>query len=194
MRVAVAILAAGNAIRFGRQKLLETWRGRPLLGHVLCAASEANTGEVLLITGEESHADLANQHGARVVHNPRFEEGIGTSIATAASASESDALIIVLGDQPLVTAGHLRALVTEWNDEEGGIVATSYADTQGPPVLFDGTYFSELATLGDDSGAKRLLHAHAERVQTVRFEPAAFDVDTPDDLARLDQSGSEKNA
>ena len=195
MRVAVAILAAGKAERFGRQKLIEAWRGQPLLEHVLRAASRSSVADVLLVTGADPHGDLAAQYGARVVHNPRFEHGIGTSIAAAANACEgdADALIIVLGDQPLVTAAHLRSLVAAWDGEEGGIVATSFADTQGPPVLFDGEYFSELATLDDDNGAKRVLQVNAERVRTVRFEAAAFDVDTPDDLAELDQSRAEKN-
>lgn len=188
MSVAVAILAAGKAARFGRQKLLETWSGRPVLEHVLTAVSEAGLGNVLLVTGDEPFAELAANYSARVVCNPGFESGIGTSIAASADAcdGETEALVIVLGDQPLVTAAHLRALVATWDGEEGGIVATSYADTQGPPVLFGSAYFSELASLNDDSGAKRILRAHAERVGTVTFEPAAFDVDTPDDLARLD--------
>ena len=186
MRIAVAILAAGKAERFGRQKLLEAWRGRPLLDHALRAASEASAGDVLLVTGEDRYTHLAALYAAHVVPNPRFADGIGTSIAAAANAcdSETDALVIVLGDQPLVTAAHLRAIVAAWDGEEGGIVATSFADTAGPPVLFARAYFDELATLDDDSGAKRVLRANAERVATVPFEPAAFDVDTPDDLAR----------
>ena len=188
MRVAVAILAAGKARRFGRQKLLEIWRGRPLLEHALRAASEVSGADVRLVTGDERYANLAALYAARVVHNPRFEDGIGTSIAAVAAAcdDDTDALVIVLGDQPLVTGGHLRALIAAWDGEEGSIVATAYAGTQGPPVLFGGTYFSELATLDDDSGAKGVLRAHADRVRTVRFEPAAFDVDTPVDLDRLD--------
>ena len=196
MRVAVAILAAGAAARFGRQKLRAAWRGRPLLDYALSAASASGLGRVLLVTGEERYADLAVSHSARIVHNPRFAIGIGTSIAAAAHACDdrTDALIIVLGDQPLVTADHLRALRTAWDGAEGDIVATSFADTTGPPVLFARTCFDELVTLDDDSGAKRILRAHAERVRTIRFEPAALDVDTPDDLARLDQSRAEKNA
>ena len=188
MRVAIAILAAGKAARFGRQKLLAAWRGRPLLEYALRASRESCECRVLLVTGEESFANLAARYADRVVRNPRFEDGIGTSIAAAAAAcdSETDALIVVLGDQPLVTAAHLRALMTTWDGEEGGIVATSYADTRGPPVLFGSAYFSELAALHDDSGAKRILRAHAKRVRTVTFEPAAVDVDTPDDLAGLD--------
>jgi molybdenum cofactor cytidylyltransferase len=190
MRVAVAILAAGQAARFGRQKLLEAWRGRPLLDHALCAASEASAGDVLLVTGEDRYTHLAALYAAHVVHNPRSADGMGTSIAAAARACDEniDALMIVLGDQPLVTAEHLRALVAAWDGEEGGIVATSYAETMGPPVLFARAYFDELAMLDDDSGARRVLRANAERVRTVRYEPAAFDVDTPDDLAGLDQA------
>lgn len=196
MRIAVAILAAGKAERFGRQKLLEALRGRSLLEHVLQASQAACEGRVLLVTGKEPYAHLAARYAARAVHNPRSDDGMGTSIAAAAAACDAatDALVIVLGDQPLVTAAHLRTLMDTWDGEPRGIVATSYAGTQGPPVLFGSAYFSELALLGDDSGAKAVLCANRGHVRTVRFEPAAVDIDTPGDMARLRQSCAAKKA
>ena len=151
-------LVRQRAARHFLDQFIAAWRAQPLLEDALRASRESCEGRVLLVTGEEPFADLAARYADRVVSNPRFEDGIGTSIAAAAAAcdSETDALIVVLGDQPLVTAAHLRALMTTWDGEEGGIVATSYADTRGPPVLFCSAYFSELAELHDDSGAKRI--------------------------------------
>lgn len=187
--IRIAVLAAGESRRFGAAKLLVAVDEQPLILHALARAQRACPGGVLLVTGHGAEAieSVAASFADIIVRNPDYTAGLGTSIAAAVRACtpDTDALVIALADQPMVTAGHYRALIAAWNRADLGIVATAFADTFGPPVLFGRQHFSALAALDDDSGAKRILLAHPEYVTTVGFEPAAIDIDSPADLAAL---------
>lgn len=183
------VLAAGQSRRFGQTKLLEAYRGEPLLCHALEAAQNACPNRVCLVTGNDGDAihNAAVGRADIIVHNPEFECGISSSIRTGVGAcsENADAVLIVLADQPLVTAGHLSMLVETWAGKTSKIVASAYAGTIGPPVLFGRNYFGELVDLNGDSGARSVLRKHGASVQSVGFEPAAIDIDTPADLEEL---------
>ena len=182
-----AVLAAGKSGRFGKPKLLEILDGRPVLNYALSVARECFPDNVLLVTGTD--ADLVESAGAvladRIVFNPDHESGMGSSIATAAKAcaGAADALIVMLADQPMITAAHLRELADRWQGKASRIVASSYSGTVGPPVLFGRDFLGELAGLRGETGAKEILIAHDRAVVEVAFEPASIDIDTPADLA-----------
>ncbi|MBT8092955.1 MAG: nucleotidyltransferase family protein [Gammaproteobacteria bacterium] len=188
--ICIAVLAAGQARRFGASKLLQLHDSRPLLQYALAAATEAFPGNVYLVTGHDAGAIAKASSGfaCHEVFNPDFENGIGTSIAKAADtcATVADALIIGLADQPLITATHLAALARAWSGDGRQIVATEFSATLGPPVLFGRDFFAELAGLKGDRGAKDVLRRNSQAVVAVEFEPALIDIDTPADLEALD--------
>jgi molybdenum cofactor cytidylyltransferase len=183
------VLAAGESRRYGRTKLLEAYRGKPLLRHALEAAQIACPGRVCLVTGTDADAihHAAGGLADTVVHNPAFKSGISSSIRSGVGAcgEHADALLIVLADQPLVTAGHLSTLIETWESETSKIVVSAYSETIGPPVLFGRSYFGQLSELSGDSGAKSVLREHRASLRPVSFEPAAIDIDTPEDLQEL---------
>lgn len=183
------VLAAGKSRRYGRTKLLDELRGKPLLCHALEAAQAACPGRVCLVTGSNAEAihDAGKRLADLVVHNSNFATGIGSSIRSGVSAcrEHADALLIVLADQPLVTAGHLSRMIATWNNEATRIVASAYSGTNGAPVLFGRSYVEQLENLQGDTGARAILRQNCEMVQSINFEPAAIDVDTPEDLAAL---------
>jgi molybdenum cofactor cytidylyltransferase len=115
-------------------------------------------------------ADLVREY--RVVINGEAEEGMASSIRAGVSACDDDVLI-VLCDQPRVTADHLRALAAA----SAPIAATAYSGTIGVPAYFARAFRGELLALRGDQGAKRIIEAHREVVRAVAFEDAAFDVD-----------------
>lgn len=183
------VLAAGESRRYGRTKLLEKWGGKPLLRHALEAAQIVCPRRVCLVTGNDANAilDAASGLADIVVHNSEFESGISSSIRSGVDAcsEHADALLIVLADQPLVTAAHLSTLIETWESETSKIVVSAYAETIGPPALFGRRYFDQLGNLSGDSGAKSVLREHGASVRPVSFEPAAVDIDTPVDLQKL---------
>jgi molybdenum cofactor cytidylyltransferase len=188
--VFAAILAAGRSLRFGRSKQLEAVGGKPLVRHAAELAREACGDRTILVSGHQWRA-VARAAGAApefLVVNERYDQGLGSSIALAASAVShvADALLLVFADQPLITSRHLRTLIDRWSGADNEIVASAYSGTAGPPVLFPRGAFSALCGLTGDRGARNVLEDPLFDVATIPFDDAAIDIDTPADLARLE--------
>ena len=187
--VFAAVLAAGSSQRFGRSKLLEVLGGEPLVRRATALAGSVCGERSILVTGHDSAAVWAAAGDAArfVIVNDRHQQGIGGSIALAAKAAShtADALLLLFADQPLVTAQHLEALVDRWSGKANEIVATAFAGTVGPPVLFPSGALEALGELRGDEGAKRVLQDPAFDLETVTFEDAAIDIDAPADLQKL---------
>ena len=186
--VFAVVLAAGTSSRFGSTKQLAVLHGETLVKRVANVACEVCEPRTVLVVGHDGTAvaDAVKCIAQFLVVNEHNEDGIGSSIAVAvkAIAHAADAILLLLADQPLVTAAHLELLIETWGGGDS-IVATSFADTQGPPVLFPRAAFDALAGLSGDAGAKSVLNSRKFNVKAVAFDDAAIDIDTPEDLASL---------
>ena len=184
-----AVLAAGHSSRFGTTKQAVPLNGVPLVRRAVDTATEVCENRVITVIGHDSAVVLKamNANSGFVVVNEDYETGLGSSIATATRVCCrcTDALLLLLADQPLVTAQHLRQLIDSWSGLENEIIATAYSGTQGPPVLFPRGAFDALRSLKGDRGARTLFNDSRFSLKTVQFEPAAIDIDTPADLAAL---------
>jgi molybdenum cofactor cytidylyltransferase len=123
------------------------------------------------------------------VPNHDYDAGQSTSLRAgiAALPPEAAAAVVLLGDQPFVTAAIVEQLVAEWHASRALIVAPSYVGQRGNPVLFARAVFPELLTVQGDQGARAVLAADHARVRLVAFDdprPLA-DIDTPEDYERL---------
>lgn len=188
--ITALVLAAGRSQRMGSPKLLLTLRGHTLVGRVIAAARASRCDDVLVVLGEM--ADRVGQEAkaasARTVLNPRYREGMGTSIAAgiAALAPECDAVVVLLGDQPRVGADAINALIDAHRTTGKPLVASRYGNVVGVPALVARPLFAEAAALSGDVGARPLVMRHPDLVVEVPLPPeASLDVDTPEDLARL---------
>jgi len=183
------VLAAGGSSRFGATKQTVALKDVPLVRRAIDTAARACDGRVITVIGHDWSSVLGamNTNSGFVVVNEDYRRGLGTSIAAAARACRpgADALLLLLADQALVTAEHLIALLDNWSGSDKEIVATAYNDTQGPPALFPRATFDDLCQLSGDTGARALFQDDRFRLKTVRFEPAAIDIDTPADLTRI---------
>ena len=189
--IPIVILAAGESRRLGSAKQLVRFRGRSLLAHAAATARDAEGGPVFVVLGARAdalRAEVANS-GLRVVENPDWAEGMGSSVRAAlatvlAEIPEARAVVLMVADQPLVTAALLRSLIRA-HDAGHPLVAAAYAGAVGVPALFDRHYFAELQGLDGDAGARRVLRRHASTVHAVPFPGGVVDVDTPEDAAGL---------
>jgi len=180
------VLAAGESSRFGSTKQLVPVDGRPLVLRAMQAAETVCRRRTILVAGHEWRdvtAACAPMQGFFVV-NPHYRDGLAGSIRAGLGAvSEcADAVLLMLADQALVTAEHLQDLIDTWRTVPDSIVASAYAGTCGPPVIFPRAFFPALLSIEGDRGAKPLLEANPERLHTVSFEDAAVDIDRPSDL------------
>ena len=98
--------------------------------------------------------------------------------------------VIMLADQPLVTADDINTLVEVYRRTGKSIVASEYAGTSGAPMVLSKRLFAEVAALNGDEGAKRLRPRHHDEVATVPVPGAAFDIDRPNDYERLSYQGA----
>ena len=187
--VFAVVLAAGSAKRFGATKQLERVGGQPLVRRAADLAYEMCGDHTVLVVGHDWRAvtAAARDDSGYLVYNERHEDGLGTSISLAVRcvAHAASAIALLLADQPLITAQHLASLCEAWSGADDEIIATAFAGTKGPPVLFPRATFAELARLEGDQGAQHLLRDDRYRTRTVIFEPAATGVDTKADLRRL---------
>lgn len=187
--ITAIVLAAGLARRMGRPKLLLPLRGRPIVRWSVEGVA-AHVDEVVVVSGPDD-AGLREALGGlpvRFTANPTPEAGQGTSLAAGVRAlgPGTEATLIVLGDQPRVPADVVPALLAAWRRGGRPIVAPLYRGVRGTPVLFAASVFAELARLEGDAGARAVVAARPERVELVPLDaPDPGDVDTPEDLARL---------
>ena len=191
--VGAVILAAGRGSRMGRQKLLLEVGGRPLVRHAVDAAAAGGCDEVLVVYSEPAVADAVADR-ARCIENPEPDAGMSGSLRLGLEAlgeQEAGALIL-LGDQPLVDAEGISALLSHWRREGArAAVATRYASDDGagpwlrPPVLLDRGLFPELRTLTGDEGARQVLNRRRELVDIIVTQTPPHDVDTPEDYAKI---------
>ena len=186
--VYAVVLAAGTASRFGTTKQVADIDGEPMVRRVVRVANDVCDVQTVVVVGHDGRSVIAACEPMQgfVVNNPRYKEGLGSSITCGVHAvrNDADAVIIMLADQPLITAKHVRDLIDAWDGSDTAIVATSFADTQGPPALFGSACFDDLCALRADAGAKSLFDDQKFELTVILFEPAAVDVDTPDDLDR----------
>lgn len=183
------LLAAGGATRFGSPKVLATYRGESLVGRAARLLIPRCSGGVHVVVGASAdgvRAALAGE-AVTVVDNPDWARGLSTSLVggVASLPAAADAVLILLCDQPAVTAADLDALVAGWRVEPELIAAAGFSGRLGPPVIIPRAFWPQLAALRGDQGARSLLEWHTEHT-TVDMPHAALDVDTPEDLARLE--------
>jgi molybdenum cofactor cytidylyltransferase len=195
--ISAIVLAAGRATRFGSTKQLATVRGLPLVQHAVDAAIGGGCDEVVVVLGHDADAvrnalDLSG--GGRTVVNPDFAEGQSTSLRAGLGAlsPESAAAVVLLADQPGVTASEVRAVLDAERATHASLVRARYRDgTSGHPVLIGRELWGEAAAATGDAGARELLERHAAEIQHVNVDrDPPPDVDTPDGLLRASRDVS----
>jgi CTP:molybdopterin cytidylyltransferase MocA len=185
-RIAAVLLAAGGSSRLGRPKQLLEWRDEPLVRHAARAALDAGVDELIVVAGADRAAidDALDGLALRVVTNPSWTDGIGSSIACGVRAADADAVLLLLSDQPAIDSKLLRQLVDAGRAGHE-MVACRYAGGLGVPALFAGKQtLACLVELDGDRGARALLARDPSSVFAIPAEQAAFDVDDERDWAR----------
>jgi CTP:molybdopterin cytidylyltransferase MocA len=190
------VLAAGASTRFGSAKQLVRIAGRPLLHTTVSRAVEVTGAATIVVLGAHAAelAPLLTHTPASIVINQQWREGIGSSIRVGAARlpAACAGVLLVLADQVAVTAEDLRRLAGAWRRQPDYVAAALYAGTVGVPAIFPRSRFGDLAELRGDVGARRLLQRNPDRLVRVVMESAALDIDTPEDLLRIESAQDEK--
>lgn len=196
-RTAAIILAAGSSSRMGggHHKLLLPLHDRPVLAHVLDAVLASQARPVVLVLGHQAeqvrtyiipyitHPDLL------IVENADYLQGMSTSMRLGIQVLLSsgytkidrvDSALVMLGDQPLITAQVIDSLIETYRTTSKRIVAPTYNGKRGNPTLFDASLFRELLEVTGDEGGRSVLERHSSEIAAVEIGNAlaSYDVDT----------------
>jgi molybdenum cofactor cytidylyltransferase len=180
--VGALVLAAGEGRRFGGTKQLAELDGRPLLSYALAAVSGISPRVVVLGHAADEILAAVDLHGARPVICPDFADGQAASLKCGLAALDTDAVLVVLGDQPGITAEALRAITCAAGDHDA--VRATYQGVPSHPVLLRRPLLARAGELSGDVGFRDLLRD--ARVCEVEIGHLAdpTDIDTREELAR----------
>jgi molybdenum cofactor cytidylyltransferase len=188
----LVLLAAGSSTRIGAPKQLLAYRGMTLLRRAAEAALATVCRPVVVVIGSDAEEMLEELSGlaVEIVANSEWAQGIGSSIRWGIQSllvdrhEELDGAIIMLCDQPLITADSIDSLVAAFDPGRIDIVASQYESSVGVPALFARSLFDALTRLRADRGAKSLIVGHTGPVVRIPM-PAATDIDTQADYDAL---------
>jgi molybdenum cofactor cytidylyltransferase len=185
------ILGAGASQRLGPPKQLLPYRGTTMLGWVVDQAQRANgLDEVVVVLGRAADQlrEQVDFGAARVVENPVYGEGCASSYRAGIGAlsSNSDAIMIILGDMPGIMPEIINRVGEAWREGDAPIALCSYQGRKGHPMIFARSMFAQLVDLHGDKAAWKLVDANAATVQEVHFNfPFPDDINTPEDVHKL---------
>ncbi|MCD2463529.1 MULTISPECIES: NTP transferase domain-containing protein [unclassified Streptomyces] len=194
--VAGLLLAAGGGRRLGgRPKALLTHRGRPLVEYAVGVLRAAGCEVVHVVLGASAGVvrERAELPGCVLVENPRWAEGMGSSLragldSLAADPRGVDAALVLLVDQPGIGAEAVARVRAAYVSRDS-LAAASYDGQRGHPVLFGAGRWAGIAELAvGDRGARDYLAAHRDAITPVDCSDVAepYDIDTEEDLAHLE--------
>jgi CTP:molybdopterin cytidylyltransferase MocA len=168
----------------GAQKLLMSFRGRPLIEYAIAAARRWRP---VLVAGPEVADALRDRNDFTLVVNPEPQRGMAHSLALADEAiSPGDALVVLLGDKPLVSERLIAELCATLANADVAYPVHARSGAPGHPVLFSVSARRRIAALpdGDNLHVLRDDPSLVRRAVRSQDEGGFFDVDTPAELAR----------
>ena len=186
------VLAAGLSRRMGEPKLLLPWGQTTILGQTLTNVLASSVDAVLLVTGfqRELIEAMAAARGVSTVHNADYATGEMLSSLQCGLRQLPDttgAVLVVLGDQPLISGETIDLILAANRNGAGSLVAPSFGKRQGNPVLIARRHFSELLALPPGSAPQDLLRKHPQELILVPVESDSVlkDIDSPESYQRL---------
>jgi CTP:molybdopterin cytidylyltransferase MocA len=192
---AAVVLAAGKGSRFGGHKLLAELHGTPILQYVLNVAAEVALDPVVVVLGADAEAIVTRlwwRNEVRLI-NPSPDDGISTSVRMGLASlalTDADRALVLLGDQPRLSATQLATILAAPPDAARPIVVPRYNATPGNPVLLERAAWPLASQLSGDSGMVQLFRSRPELVRYVDIDGANPDIDTAADLAALNQDSA----
>lgn len=183
------IMAAGNARRFGDNKLTAQLQGRSLIQRAMEAVPTESFDRVVVVTQYPEIMRLAEEFHFAAVHNAHPELGISHTLQLGLTMlRDCGGVLFSVADQPLLRRETVAKLTTLWQSQPEKIAALSSGGQRGNPCIFPARFFPELMALEGDRGGSAVIRRHEEDL--ILLETAAeelYDVDTAAALELLKQ-------
>lgn len=184
------IMAAGNARRFGDNKLTVQLQGRSLIQRAMEAVPTEAFARVIVVTQYPEIMRLAEEFHFAAIHNSHPELGISHTLQLGLTGlRDCDGVLFSVADQPLLRRETVAKLAKLWQSQPEKIAALGCNGTRGNPCIFPARFFSELMALEGDRGGSAIIRAHEEALILLETaEEELYDVDTAAALELLKQN------
>ena len=190
LKLGCVVMAAGNARRFGENKLAAQLRGRSLILRTLEAVPAEKFHTVVVVTQYPEVMRLAGEFHFAAIHNPHPDWGISHTIALGLTAlRDCDGVLFQVSDQPLLRRESVAELVDRWRAQPEKIAALGHGGVRGNPCLFPARFFPELLELREDHGGNTVIRRHEEDLFLLEVPAEELhDVDTAQTLKELKEA------
>ena len=185
MKIGCVVLAAGNARRFGSNKLQVQVDGESLIRRAL---ETVPSGLVTVVVSQYPEIlSLAGEYGFEAVWNDQPDLGLSRSVRLGLERlTDCDGVLFLVADQPWLKRDSAEALVALWAQNPGKIAAMAHGGVRGNPCLFPARFYPELLELTGDRGGSGVIRRHPQALHLLEVETRELlDIDTPEILARL---------
>lgn len=186
-KLGCVIMAAGNARRFGKNKLAAQLQGRSLILRSLEAVPAEKFERVVVVTQYPEIMRLAGSFHFAAVYNPHPDWGISHTIALGLTELRDCAgVLFQVSDQPFLRRESLALLADRWQAQPDKLLALGHDGVRGNPCIFPACYYPELLKLQEDHGGNTVIRRHEENLVLVEV-PAdeLHDIDTPAALSEI---------
>lgn len=186
-KLGCVVMAAGNARRFGENKLAAGVGGRSLILRALEAVPGEEFEQVAVVTQYPEILELAKRFRFSAVRNEHPDWGISHTIRLGLEAlGDCRGAMFLVSDQPLLRRESVKALLELWRSRPENIAALAHGGVRGNPCIFPARFFPELLSLTEDHGGNAVIRRHEEDLVLLEVpEEELTDVDTPEALERL---------
>jgi molybdenum cofactor cytidylyltransferase len=185
------VLAAGESKRMGALKQLMPLGKSTLLEQTVDNLLNSSVDETIVVVGHKAEeiTKAITPRPVRIVPNPDYQQGMSTSIIAGLKKADprSQAVLLALGDQPLVESGTINQLIDAFKHHDKGIAVPTHRNRRGNPIIFSIKYKEELLKLKGDIGGREIIKTHPDDVLEVAVdsESVISDIDTRDDYQQL---------
>lgn len=192
--IAAIVLAGGDSNRLQQPKQLIKYKDKTLIEVTLDALNNSGVKRRLVVTGSHHQSIAEVISGERwTINHTNSNTGIGSSISLGIktlinAGAPPKAILILLSDQPFLTATHIEALISCLNSSSKNVdaIATIYDSHAKPkygvPTLFSQPMYESLKTLSGDNGAQKILNSKEFSVIGVTPDFDTKDIDRSEDL------------
>jgi len=184
------ILAAGESKRMGTPKMLLSFAESTIIETVVDRVDKSRVSNIMMVVGAEKDAIIQRTKGRRVVIciNPEYKQGMYTSVRHGFHAipSDADAIVVFLGDQPMIRSSLIDDMIEAWKKSGKGIIIPVYENKRGHPVLIDAKYRKEVDNLDPEAGLRSLMVTFASDIHEMVTGHSSVirDIDTALDYQR----------
>ena len=179
--ISAIFLAAGESKRMGKPKLLLPFGRSTILEQAIDNLLNSRVDEIIVVVGDRAQKmiDKIASRPVKIAINPLYHEGMGTSIVKGLSLinDKSQAVMLVLADQPLIDSETINKLIETFLSHDKGIVIPAYQGRRGHPIIFSTKYREALLRLRDDVGGRQIIKEHPDDILEVAVNSPGVNVD-----------------